>query len=92
MDRIRTHLARTLNGGQVQFTASFGVADSNAATSLQELIRLADVGLYLSKASGRDRTSIGEPSEVRQALGGGNGTQRAPAFHQAAADDESQSA
>ena len=92
MDRIRTHLARTLSGGQVQFTASFGVADSAAATSLQELIRLADVGLYLSKASGRDRTSIGEPSEVRQALGGGNGTQRAPAFHQAAADDESQPA
>ena len=59
---------------------------------VQELIPVADVGLYLSKASGRNRTSIGEPSEVRQALGGGNGTQRAPAFHQAAADDESQSA
>jgi diguanylate cyclase (GGDEF)-like protein len=50
MDRIRAHLARTVSGGQVQFTASFGVTDSEAAATLQELIQLADVGLYLSKA------------------------------------------
>jgi diguanylate cyclase (GGDEF)-like protein/PAS domain S-box-containing protein len=88
MDRIRGNLARTLDGGQVRFTASFGVTDSTAATSLQELIQLADVGLYLSKAAGRDRTSIGVPSDVREALGAGNGARRAPAFHRAAAEDE----
>jgi diguanylate cyclase (GGDEF)-like protein/PAS domain S-box-containing protein len=88
MDRIRAHLARTLDGGQVRFTASFGVTDSTAAVSLQELIQLADVGLYLSKASGRDRTSIDVASDSREALGAGNGAKRAPAFHRAAADDE----
>jgi diguanylate cyclase (GGDEF)-like protein/PAS domain S-box-containing protein len=88
MDRIRAHLARTLDGGQVRFTASFGVTDSTAASSLQELIQLADVGLYQSKAAGRDRTSVGAWNGVREALGSGNGARRAPAFHRAAADDE----
>jgi diguanylate cyclase (GGDEF)-like protein/PAS domain S-box-containing protein len=88
MDRIRAHLAQTLDGGQVRFTASFGVTDSTAAPSLQELIQLADIGLYLSKASGRDRTSIGAWGDARDALGAVNGAKRAPAFHRAAAEDE----
>jgi len=88
MGRIREHLARTLDGGQVRFTASFGVTDSTAAPSLQELIQLADVGLYLAKASGRDRVSIGEWSDARDPLGIANGAKRAPALHRAAADDE----
>ncbi|HEY1514667.1 MAG TPA: diguanylate cyclase [Gaiellaceae bacterium] len=88
MDRIRAHLARTLDGGQVRFTASFGVSDSTAAASLQELIQLADIGLYLSKAAGRDRTSVGVWTDVREALGAGNGTRRTPAFHRSAAEDE----
>ncbi len=88
MDRIRANLARTLDGGQVRFTASFGITDSTAAPSLQELIQLADVGLYLSKASGRDRVSVGEWGESREALGAANGTKRAPAMHRAAAEDE----
>ncbi len=88
MGRIREHLARTLDGGQVRFTASFGVTDSTAAPSLQELIQLADVGLYLAKASGRDRVSIGEWSDARDPLGAANGAKRAPALHRAAADDE----
>lgn len=88
MDRIRAHLARTLDGGQVRFTASFGVSDSTAAASLQELIQLADIGLYLSKAAGRDRSSVGVWTDVREALGAGNGAKRAPAFHRAAAEDE----
>jgi diguanylate cyclase (GGDEF)-like protein len=88
MNRIRAHLARTLDGGQVRFTASFGVTDSTAAPSLQELIQLADVGLYQSKAAGRDRTSVGAWSDARTTLGQANGTKRAPAFHRAAADDE----
>jgi len=88
MDRIRANLARSLDGGHVRFTASFGVTDSTAAPSLQELIQLADVGLYQSKAAGRDRTSIGAWNSSREALGSGNGARRTPAFHRAAADDE----
>jgi diguanylate cyclase (GGDEF)-like protein len=88
MDRIRAHLAGTLDGGQVRFTASFGITDSTAAPSLQELIQLADVGLYLSKASGRDRVSVGEWGDTREALGAVNGAKRAPAIHRVAAEDE----
>ena len=88
MERIRTHLARTIDGGQVRFTASFGVTDSTSAPSLQELIQLADIGLYLSKAGGRDRVSIGAWGDAREALGATNGTKRAPAFHRAAEEDE----
>jgi diguanylate cyclase (GGDEF)-like protein len=88
MGRIREHLARSLADGHVRFTASFGVTDSTAAPSLQALIQLADVGLYQSKAEGRDRITVGAWSSVREGLGSGNGTRRAPAFHRAAADDE----
>jgi diguanylate cyclase (GGDEF)-like protein/PAS domain S-box-containing protein len=88
MDRIRANLARSLDGGQVRFTASFGVSDSTAAPSLQELIQLADVGLYQSKAAGRDRVSVGAWNTARAALGPGNGARRAPAFLRAAEDDE----
>jgi diguanylate cyclase (GGDEF)-like protein/PAS domain S-box-containing protein len=88
MDRIRAHLARTLDGGQVRFTASFGVIDSTASTSLQELIQLADVGLYRSKTAGRDRISIGAWSDARDTLASGNGAKRTPALHRAAAEDE----
>ncbi|MGN6798310.1 MAG: diguanylate cyclase, partial [Gaiellaceae bacterium] len=88
MSRIRAHLARSLDGGRVRFTASFGVTDSTAAPSLQELIQLADVGLYQSKAAGRDRTTVGVWHNVRDTPASGNGTRRAPAFHRAAADDE----
>jgi hypothetical protein len=88
MDRIRANLARSLDGGRVRFTASFGVTDSTAAPSLQELIQLADVGLYQSKAAGRDRTTVGVWHNGRDPLASGNGTRRAPAFHRAAAEDE----
>ncbi len=88
MDRIRANLARSLDGGHVRFTASFGVTDSTAAPSLQELIQLADVGLYQSKAAGRDRVSVGAWNNSREDLGSGNGARRAPAFLRAAEDDE----
>jgi diguanylate cyclase (GGDEF)-like protein len=86
LDRIRAHLARTLEGGHVQFTASFGVTDSTAASSLQELIQLADVGLYLSKANGRDQVTVGEPTDDTRPSANGGG-RRTPAFHQAADED-----
>jgi diguanylate cyclase (GGDEF)-like protein len=87
MDRIRAELAETVRDGQVQFTASFGVADSSDAGSLQELIQLADLGLYQSKANGRDQTTIGR--RVEPSTNGSNGHQRrAPALHRAASEDE----
>ena len=73
----------------MQFTASFGVTDSSAAASLQELIQLADVGLYLSKAAGRDRVTIGDRNELRFEAPAANGAgRRSPALHQVAADDD----
>lgn len=85
MERVRAHLGRTLEGGHVQFTASFGVTDSSAARSLQELIQLADIGLYRSKAGGRDRVTIGESSDAPPSPNGGG--KRTPAMHQADDDD-----
>ena len=64
MNRIRTSLANVLRGGHVVFTASFGVTDSTRAGGLQDLIRLADMGLYASKAGGRDRITIGGPVDI----------------------------
>jgi diguanylate cyclase (GGDEF)-like protein/PAS domain S-box-containing protein len=89
MGRIRVELAQTLRGGHVGFTASFGVTDSSAAGSLQELVQLADVGLYLSKAGGRDRITIGERDETKLAAAANGHAGRAPALHQAAGDDDS---
>jgi diguanylate cyclase (GGDEF)-like protein/PAS domain S-box-containing protein len=92
MNRIRSDLAAALQGGQVQFTASFGITDSTCAETLQELIQLADIGLYASKSQGRDRVTIGERPEdtLAQASPNPNGSRgrRAPAFHRAAAEDD----
>ncbi|MGZ4333930.1 MAG: diguanylate cyclase [Gaiellaceae bacterium] len=90
MERIRNQLAQTLRGGHVQFTASFGVSDSTLADSLQDLIQLADVGLYLSKSGGRDRVTIAEPTDARHQAAG-NGSHRngpAPSLQHITADDE----
>ncbi len=61
LERVRSSLALAHQGGHTPFTASFGVTDSTKAETLQELIQLADVGLYMSKAAGRDRISIADP-------------------------------
>jgi diguanylate cyclase (GGDEF)-like protein len=63
MNRIRASLANVLQGGHVVFTASFGVTDSTRADTLQDLIRLADRGMYAAKAGGRDRVVVGGPIE-----------------------------
>jgi diguanylate cyclase (GGDEF)-like protein len=57
--RVRERLAASLKGGRLPpFTASFGVADSTMAASIEELVRLADVALYQSKNSGRDCATV----------------------------------
>jgi diguanylate cyclase (GGDEF)-like protein len=60
LERIREVLAEaTARTGQLQFTVSFGVTDSTVAASLDELLRVADAGLYAAKQAGRDRIEIG---------------------------------
>jgi len=90
MERIRTHLARTVSEGNTTFTASFGVSDSTAGGSLQEIIQRADVGLYEAKANGRDQVRVGTPGGVRHTLSGrSNGSRAAtPALHRAVSEEE----
>ena len=90
LERVRASLAAAHQGGHAPFTASFGVTDSTKAETLQELVQLADVGLYLSKAAGRDRISVADALAVPAAepAPNGNGRTRKPAIVEAAAYDE----
>ncbi len=89
LERVRSNLALAHQGGHAPFTASFGVTDSSRGETLQELIQLADVGLYMSKTAGRDRISV---ADGLTALAGVVRTKpargRKPAIVQAAADDD----
>ena len=49
-----------LSGGHPPFTARFRVTDSTRAERLDDLVRLADLGLYAAKEAGRDRITISE--------------------------------
>jgi diguanylate cyclase (GGDEF)-like protein/PAS domain S-box-containing protein len=60
LDRIRENLAGAHGGDHPRFTVSFGVTDSTAADSLEQLMQIADAGLYESKQAGRDRVTVGE--------------------------------
>ncbi len=90
LERVRSSLALAHQGGHTPFTASFGVTDSTRAESLQELIQLADVGLYMSKAAGRDRISVADPLAPMPTgtTRNGNGRARKPAIVEAAAYDD----
>lgn len=100
LDRVRVALAAACNGGPV-FTASFGVTDSTRGTGVDELLRIADDGLYKSKDAGRDRITIGDPSAARQGrpLRAVTGEaepvalfrRNRPALHSAAHEDEPRS-
>jgi diguanylate cyclase (GGDEF)-like protein len=59
LERLRKKLAESHLAGHPQFTVSFGVSDSRAAETLEQVIQIADAALYESKASGRDRVTIG---------------------------------
>ena len=90
LERVRSNLALAHQGGHAPFTASFGVTDSTKAESVQELIQLADVGLYMSKAAGRDRISVADAltSIPAPSARNGNGRARKPAIVEAAAYDD----
>jgi diguanylate cyclase (GGDEF)-like protein/PAS domain S-box-containing protein len=98
LERIRTILAESKSGDHPLFTASFGVTDSTRGETMDELVRLADLGLYAAKEAGRDRITISETlPDVPLALvddkpASGDGKKRAsrrnPAIHEAANEDE----
>lgn len=60
IDRLRQSLSRAHPGETARFTASFGVSDSNQAEAVEDLVSIADGGLYAAKQAGRDRATIGD--------------------------------
>ena len=92
LERARESLAGAHLGGHPPFTASFGVTDSTCATALDELVQLADAGLYLSKQAGRDRITIADKVREIPTLEVVNGSaapaRPRPAWHQAVSEEE----
>ena len=68
LDRIREQLAAPAPTGHPTFTVSFGVTDSAATDGLEQMLRVADAGLYASKQAGRDRVTIGDPDAADATL------------------------
>ena len=67
LDRLREELADAQPSDTPRFTSSFGVTDSQLATTLDQMLKIADHGLYVSKQTGRDRVTIGDPELSGQA-------------------------
>jgi diguanylate cyclase (GGDEF)-like protein/PAS domain S-box-containing protein len=96
LDRLRRELADAHLGGHPPFTVSFGVTDSTSAETLEQLVQLADAGLYQSKTVGRDRVTIGEsvsdaPSLTMvsdQLAAAAHPRPSLPALHQAATEED----
>lgn len=59
LERLRERLAESHLGEHPRFTASFGVTDSREASTMEQLVQIADAALYASKAAGRDRITTG---------------------------------
>jgi diguanylate cyclase (GGDEF)-like protein/PAS domain S-box-containing protein len=96
LERLRSELGEAHVGDHPRFTASFGVTDSSVADNFEQLMAIADNGLYRSKDGGRDRVTVGHPSidgadltvVQGQTVRTGAGARRAPAFHEAADDED----
>ena len=67
LDRVRHDLAVAHPGETPRFTSSFGVTDSTQAETLEQLLNVADAGLYAAKEAGRDRTTVGDPTAPTRA-------------------------
>jgi diguanylate cyclase (GGDEF)-like protein len=67
LERLRHEVLLALTAGTVPgFTASFGVAHSHQAPSLDELCRIADAALFRAKREGRDRIIADEVAQPAQ--------------------------
>ena len=92
LERVRESLADAHLGGHPSFTASFGVTDSTCGPALDQLVQLADAGLYLSKQAGRDRITIGDKIREVPTLevvnGYPAGARTRPALHQAVTEED----
>jgi hypothetical protein len=60
LQRIRQSLKAAHSGAHPRFTVSFGVTDSAVAVSMEQLLQIADAGLYRSKQDGRDRVTVAD--------------------------------
>jgi|tagenome__1003787_1003787.scaffolds.fasta_scaffold20985710_2 diguanylate cyclase (GGDEF)-like protein len=59
LDALRTQLAESQQGASVPtFTVSYGVTDSSAGTTLEQILRCADSALSTAKRDGRDRIVV----------------------------------
>jgi diguanylate cyclase (GGDEF)-like protein len=55
IERVREELAKTTRRGDVpSFTASYGIAESTAASDFEDLLHRADRALFAAKEAGRD--------------------------------------
>ena len=69
VERLRASLARAQETSTTaRYTASFGIADSTMAETLEAIVRIADTALYRSKEQGRDRETIGCRADVDTVL------------------------
>ena len=68
-ERIRVALAEreilSVDGVPLHVTASFGVAVSDASTTVQQLVEAADDALYRAKRAGKDRVYAGSDPVTR---------------------------
>ena len=68
-ERIRAALAEreilSVDGVALRVTASFGVASSDATTTVQQLVEAADEALYRAKRAGKDRVYAGTDPVTR---------------------------
>ena len=63
LERIRKKLPDALTkAGLPEFTASFGVSDTNLASTLEDLLKISDHAMYKAKQAGRDRIVVGSPN------------------------------
>lgn len=63
LDLIREELSKyIISDGQrnLKITASFGITEYDKTLSIEECIKKADNGLYISKSNGRNQINIGE--------------------------------
>jgi diguanylate cyclase (GGDEF)-like protein len=95
LDRIRQSLEAAHTGAHPRFTVSFGVTDSGVAVSIEQLLQIADAGLYRSKQNGRDRVTVADgpsdderPASEPLDLVAVRTRSKVPALHEAAAEPD----